>query len=65
VDKVPATTEYKLLQLRQYLSGEALKVVEPLGKTAAAYETAKERLKRQTMRQTASDCFAYRRISEI
>ena len=30
VDKAPATPEYKLLQLRQYLSGEALKVVEPL-----------------------------------
>ena len=29
VDKAPATPEYKLLQLRQYLSGEALKVVYP------------------------------------
>ena len=47
VDKAPATPEYKLLQLRQYLSGEALKVVEPLGHSAAAYETAKERLKRK------------------
>ena len=33
VDKAPATQEYKLLQLRQYLSGEELKVVEPLGQT--------------------------------
>ena len=40
VDKAPATPEYKLLQLRQYLSGKALKVVESLGH----YETAKERL---------------------
>ena len=28
VDKAPATPEYKLLQLRQYLSGEALKSIE-------------------------------------
>ena len=47
VDKAPATPEYKLLQLRQYLSGEALKVGEPLGHSAAAYETAKERLERK------------------
>ena len=47
VDKAPATPEYKLLQLRQYLFGEALKVVEPLGHSAAAYETAKERLERK------------------
>ena len=47
VDKAPATPECKLLQLRQYLSGEALKVVEPLGHSAAAYETAKERLERK------------------
>ena len=37
-----STPEYKLLQLRQYLSGEALKVVEPLGHSA----TAKERFKK-------------------
>ena len=47
VDKASATPEYKLLQLRQYLSGEALKVVEPLGHSAAAYETANERLERK------------------
>ena len=46
VDKAPATPEYKLLQLRQYLSGEAVKIVEPLGRSADAYETAKERLER-------------------
>ena len=39
--------QYNLLQLRQYISGEALKVVEPLGHSAAAYETAKERLERK------------------
>ena len=47
VDKAPATPEYKLLQLRQYLSGEALKVVEPLEHSAAAYKAAKERLERK------------------
>ncbi|XP_068715766.1 myosin-10-like [Montipora foliosa] len=47
VDKAPATPEYKLLQLRQYLSGEALRVMEPLGHSAAAYETANERLERK------------------
>ena len=39
--------EYKLLQLRQYLSGEALQVKENLGHSATAYETAKERLERK------------------
>ena len=29
VHQAPATPEYKLLQLRQHLSGEALKIVEP------------------------------------
>ena len=44
VDKAPATPECTLLQILQYLSGKALKVVEPLGHSAAAYEMAKERL---------------------
>ena len=47
VDKAPATPEYKLLQLRQYLSGEALNVMEPLGHSVAAYEAPKERLERK------------------
>ena len=38
VHQAPATPDYKLLQLRQHLSGEALKIVEPLGHSAAAYE---------------------------
>ena len=46
VDQVPATPEYKLLQLRSYLKGDALKVVESLGHSAVAYEAAKERLER-------------------
>ena len=44
IDKAPATPEYKLLQLRQYLSGEALKTIENLGHSGYAYEAAKERL---------------------
>ena len=47
IDQAPATPEYKLLQLRQYLSGEALKVVKGLGHSAAAYEAAKDRLERK------------------
>ena len=42
VDKAPATAEYKLLQLRQYLTGEALKSTESLGYSATAYEAAKD-----------------------
>ena len=42
IDKAPAAAEYKLLQLRQYLS-ETLKAIENLGHSAAAYQIAKER----------------------
>ena len=41
-DSAPATGEYKLLQLRQYLTGEALKMNENLGHSAFAYEAAKK-----------------------
>ena len=34
----PATHKYKLLQLRQHLSREAKKIVEPLGYSVAGYE---------------------------
>ena len=47
VDQAPATPEYKLLQLRQYLSAEALKAIENLGHSGFAYESAKERLERK------------------
>ena len=47
VDKDPATPEYKLLQLKKYLSGEALKAVKSLGHSAEAYEAAKSRLERK------------------
>ena len=36
-----------MLQLRQYLSGEALQAIENLGHSPAAYEAAKERLERK------------------
>ena len=47
IDKAPATAKYKLLQLRRYLSGEALKAIENLGHSASAYQIAKERLERK------------------
>jgi hypothetical protein len=47
IDSAPATPEYKLLQLRQYLSGEALRVIENLGHSKPAYEAAKQRLDRK------------------
>ena len=47
IDTAPATAEYKLLELRQYLSSVALKVIENLGHSATAYEAAKERLERK------------------
>ena len=47
IDSAPATGEYKLLQLRQYLSGEALTVLENLGHLSTTYEAAKERLERK------------------
>ena len=47
VDNALATAEYKLLQLRQCLAGEALKAIENLGHSATAYHTAKEKLERK------------------
>ena len=47
IDSAPATAEYKLLQLRQYLSGDVLKVIENLEHFVTAYEAAKERLERK------------------
>ena len=47
MDQAPATPEYKLLHLRQYLSGEVLKAIENLGHSGFAYESAKERLERK------------------
>ena len=40
-------SEYKLLQLRHYLRGSALKVIEGLGHSAAAYKVARERFNRK------------------
>ena len=47
VDNAPATAEYKLLQLRQSLAGEALRTIENLGHSVTAYHIGKERLERQ------------------
>ena len=44
VDHARALPEYKLLRLHECLQGEALKVIENLGHSAAAYEAAKARL---------------------
>ena len=46
VDQAPGTPEYKLLQVRQYSSGEALKVAENLCHSRFKFELAKERLER-------------------
>ena len=47
IDNAPATGEYKLLRLRQYLAGDALKAIENLGHSTVAYSAAKERLERK------------------
>ena len=47
IDDAPASAEYKLLQLRQYLSGDALRVIDGLGHSKTAYNVAKERLERK------------------
>ncbi|XP_065190931.1 uncharacterized protein LOC135821860 [Sycon ciliatum] len=47
IDQAPLTAEYKMLQLREYLAGDALRAVENLGHSAAAYEAAKTRLERK------------------
>ena len=46
-DRAPAKGEYKLLQLKQCLSGEVLIAIENLGHLEAAYDIAKERLERK------------------
>ncbi|XP_071095446.1 uncharacterized protein [Haliotis cracherodii] len=47
VDRANATNEYKLLQLKQYVAGEASNLISRLGHTAAAYDVALERLERK------------------
>ena len=47
VDNAPVTPEYKLLQLRECLSGEALRTIQNLGHSGTAYEAAKQRLERK------------------
>ena len=64
-DKSPATPEFKLLQLRQYLSGEALKAIETLGHSASAYQAAKERLERKYGGKTTPNCDIYGRCRQL
>ena len=47
VDQAPATPKYKLLQLMQYLSGEALNAIENLDNSGFVYEAAKGGLERK------------------
>jgi len=47
IDKSDLSPEIKLLHLRQYLSGEAAKLLEGVGYNADAYEIAKNRLGRR------------------
>ena len=47
VDRTKASPEYKLLRLCECLQGEALKVIEHLGHSVAAYEAAKSHLERK------------------
>ena len=47
IDRASVTQEYKMLQLRQYVSGEALIAIENLGYSPAAYEATKDRLERK------------------
>ena len=47
VDQQPLSAEFKLLQLRQYVAGEALDAIESLGYSAAAYDAALRRLERR------------------
>jgi len=47
IDNAPATPEHKLLQLRQYLTEDALQAIDDLGHSSEAYTAAKERLERK------------------
>ena len=47
VDASPLPSEYKLLQLREYLSGDALASIDCQGYGASAYDAAKARLDRK------------------
>lgn len=47
VDRTPANPEYKMLRLQECLKGEALKIVDGLGYSARAYDTAKSRLEKK------------------
>ena len=70
VDRARATPDYKLLRLCECLRGEALKVIENLGHSAAAYEAAKSRLewkyggKRRALMLRLEELEAFKQIRE-
>ena len=47
MDAAPASQEHKLLQLRQYVCGEALAAIERPGFSSAAYQAALDLLNRK------------------
>ena len=47
IDAAPVTAESKMLQLRQYLKGQPLSVIESFGYSPAAYDAAKALLTRK------------------
>ena len=47
INQASTTAEYKLLQLRSSLKGEAFKVVDSIANSATAYQPAKEGLERK------------------
>ena len=47
VDSAPISSEFKLLHMKQYLSGEPLNLIESLGHSSTAYMMAKEKLQRK------------------
>ena len=65
VDRAPVTQEYKMLQLRQYVSGEALIAIENLGFSPAAYEKAKDRLERNYGGQAPPESQFYGRLGAV
>ena len=64
IDSSPATPENKLLRLRQYLEGDALKCIENLGHSEATYDATKQRLERkygEKKRQVQMTLFRHKR----
>ena len=60
VDAANVTPEYKLLQLRCYLRGEALKSIELFGHSAEAYEASKRQLERKFGGERRTNRYTFR-----